>query len=97
MRFYGEKVDDKPEYPEYNGDNSPATDGYPYDEEIAARCPPHTTERKLVTRIDFHVIPFLCIMYCMAHPQASSVAHAKLQQCLPSLTESTLATQLSLV
>ncbi|KAF2745626.1 hypothetical protein M011DRAFT_130201 [Sporormia fimetaria CBS 119925] len=30
------------------------------------QCPPHTTERKLVTRIDFRVIPWLCIMYLLA-------------------------------
>jgi hypothetical protein len=29
-------------------------------------CPPHTTEAKLVRRIDLHVIPFLCIMYLLA-------------------------------
>ena len=29
-------------------------------------CPPHTTESKLITRIDLHVIPFLCIMYLLA-------------------------------
>lgn len=29
-------------------------------------CPPHTTESKLIYRIDLHVIPFLCIMYLLA-------------------------------
>lgn len=29
-------------------------------------CPPHTTERKLVTRIDLRVMPFLCVMYLLA-------------------------------
>jgi hypothetical protein len=29
-------------------------------------CPPHTTERKLLTRIDLRVVPFLCIMYLLA-------------------------------
>lgn len=29
-------------------------------------CPPHTTERKLITKIDLHVVPFLCIMYLLA-------------------------------
>lgn len=33
---------------------------------IEVQCPPHTTERKLVTKIDFHVVPFLCIMYLLA-------------------------------
>jgi MFS family permease len=30
------------------------------------QCPAHTTDRKLLTKIDFHVIPFLCIMYLLA-------------------------------
>ena len=29
-------------------------------------CPPHTTEAKLLRRIDLRVIPFLCIMYLLA-------------------------------
>lgn len=29
-------------------------------------CPPHTTERKLLARIDVRVVPFLCIMYLLA-------------------------------
>ena len=45
----------------------PRYDGHIYDEapELVA-CPPHTTEAKLVTRIDLHVVPFLCIMYLLA-------------------------------
>jgi hypothetical protein len=66
MRFYGEKPENKSDYPPETGygpnDLSP-TDGYGYDEDMPLRCPPHTTERKLVTRIDLHVMPFLCIMY----------------------------------
>lgn len=38
--------------------------GTPYDETLV--CPPHTTERKLVNKIDFHVVPFLCILYLLA-------------------------------
>lgn len=29
-------------------------------------CPPHTTDRKLLARIDMRVVPFLCIMYLLA-------------------------------
>lgn len=29
-------------------------------------CPPHTTERKLVAKIDLHVVPWLCVMYLLA-------------------------------
>ena len=37
-----------------------------YDDDLPVVCPPHTTERKLVAKIDLHVIPFLCIMYLLA-------------------------------
>ena len=29
-------------------------------------CPPHTTERKLMMKIDLHVLPYLCILYLLA-------------------------------
>ena len=29
-------------------------------------CPAHTTERRLLSRVDLHVLPFLCIMYLLA-------------------------------
>ena len=29
-------------------------------------CPPHTTERKLIAKIDFRVIPVLSILYLLA-------------------------------
>jgi MFS family permease len=38
--------------------------GTAYDDTLV--CPPHTTERKLVNKIDFHVVPFLCILYLLA-------------------------------
>jgi hypothetical protein len=33
---------------------------------FAVQCPPHTTEQRLVYRIDLHVIPWLCVMYLLA-------------------------------
>ena len=54
-----EPFENSPDYTtsnEYGG-------GVEYDDDLSVECPPHTTERKLVARIDFHVIPFLCIMY----------------------------------
>lgn len=36
------------------------------DDELGLQCPPHTTERKLMTKIDLHVVPFLCILYLLA-------------------------------
>ena len=35
-------------------------------DELAVICPPHTTERKLMTKIDWKVIPILSIMYLLA-------------------------------
>ena len=29
-------------------------------------CPPHTTESKLMWKVDYHVVPWLCIMYLLA-------------------------------
>ena len=34
-----------------------------YDENIEVQCPPQTSERRLIAKIDLRVIPFLSIMY----------------------------------
>lgn len=34
--------------------------------EADVQCPPHTTESKLLWKIDYHVVPFLCVMYLLA-------------------------------
>ncbi|KAJ4294480.1 High-affinity nicotinic acid transporter [Kalmusia sp. IMI 367209] len=39
-------------------------------------CPPHTTESKLVTKIDLHVVPFLCIMYLLAFLDRVNISNA---------------------
>ncbi|KJZ79475.1 hypothetical protein HIM_00944 [Hirsutella minnesotensis 3608] len=41
-------------------------------------CPPHTTERKLLARIDAHVVPFLCIMYLLAFLDRVNISNADL-------------------
>lgn len=50
--------------------NSPNEYGYQgdalYDDDLHIQCPPHTTERKLVRRVDLRVMPFLCILYLLA-------------------------------
>ena len=80
MRFYPEKkekpVSDYPPETDYAHDNYPNGG---YDEYSQVQCPPHTTERKLIMRIDLHVVPFLCIMYRM-HPPSPA------QMSLPPLT-----------
>ncbi|KFA61686.1 hypothetical protein S40285_03502 [Stachybotrys chlorohalonatus IBT 40285] len=39
-------------------------------------CPPHTTERKLLFRIDMRVVPWLSIMYVMAFLDRVNIANA---------------------
>ncbi|KAJ8106931.1 hypothetical protein OPT61_g9214 [Boeremia exigua] len=40
------------------------------------QCPAHTTEAKLVRRIDLHVIPYLCVMYLLAFLDRVNIANA---------------------
>lgn len=56
----------------------PRYDANTYDDDAPelVACPPHTTESKLVTRIDLHVIPFLCIMYLLAFLDRVNIANA---------------------
>ncbi|KAF2861832.1 MFS general substrate transporter [Piedraia hortae CBS 480.64] len=39
-------------------------------------CPEHTTERKLLARIDLHVIPFLCVLYLLAFLDRVNIGNA---------------------
>ncbi|KAF2663968.1 MFS general substrate transporter [Microthyrium microscopicum] len=48
------------------------------DDDLQVQCPSHTTERKLVTKIDLHVLPFLCIMYLLAFLDRVNIANANL-------------------
>ncbi|KAI1393752.1 MFS general substrate transporter [Hypoxylon trugodes] len=68
---------DKP-VEEIIGNNSyhPGIADVEYDE-LHVPCPPHTTERKLMTRIDWNLIPFLCIMYLLAFLDRVNIANAK--------------------
>uniref|UniRef100_A0A8H7K111 Major facilitator superfamily (MFS) profile domain-containing protein n=1 Tax=Bionectria ochroleuca TaxID=29856 RepID=A0A8H7K111_BIOOC len=40
------------------------------------QCPPHTTERRLLVKIDLHVVPFLCIMYLLAFLDRVNISNA---------------------
>ncbi|KAF3032605.1 hypothetical protein E8E12_003373 [Didymella heteroderae] len=56
---------------------SPHYDGnYAEEAPELVQCPPHTTEAKLLRRIDLHVIPFLCIMYLLAFLDRVNIANA---------------------
>jgi MFS family permease len=50
--------------------------GTEYDE-LHVPCPPHTTESKLMRKIDFRVIPFLIILYLLAFLDRVNIANAK--------------------
>lgn len=47
-----------------------------YDDDLHVECPPHTTERKLVSRIDYHIIPVLCILYLLAFLDRVNISNA---------------------
>lgn len=54
-------------YPQnYPGANDEALAGDPTYAQDVVQCPPHTTERKLLARIDLHVIPWLVLLYWLA-------------------------------
>ena len=36
------------------------------EEDGGLKCPSHTTDLKLMSKIDAHVVPFLCVMYLLA-------------------------------
>lgn len=40
-------------------------------------CPAHTTERKITTKIDLHLVPFVCVLYLMAFLDRVNVANAR--------------------
>ena len=73
MRFFGgekqgslsSSLDHAQNYPPPNDFSDYPLSGS-YDDDLHVQCPPHTTESKLVRRIDFRVIPCLCIMYLLA-------------------------------
>lgn len=53
----------------HSGSGRNSTDVRDTEVAIAAEevvCPPHTTERRLMAKIDMRVVPFLCIMYLLA-------------------------------
>ncbi|KAF1849892.1 MFS general substrate transporter [Cucurbitaria berberidis CBS 394.84] len=75
--MFGKKEKDIPSAHFDKQEPVPRYDANTYDvaPELVA-CPPHTTESKLVTKIDLHVIPFLCIMYLLAFLDRVNIANA---------------------
>lgn len=48
-----------------------------YGEPGVASCPPHTTEGKLLSRIDLHLLPFVSTLYLLAFLDRVNVANAR--------------------
>ncbi|KAK8158741.1 major facilitator superfamily domain-containing protein [Phyllosticta citrichinensis] len=65
-----------PGAPEKFSHGSPPSPAVECDGDLRVCCPPHTTERKLVARIDLRVIPLLCLMYLLAFLDRVNIANA---------------------
>lgn len=49
-----------------------------YDERpTTVECPSHTTERKLMNRVDWHILPFVIVLYLLAFLDRVNIANAK--------------------
>ncbi|KAM3076042.1 High-affinity nicotinic acid transporter [Clarireedia jacksonii] len=57
--------------------NFPPRNGEVEYDELHVVCPSHTTEAKLMRKIDLRVIPFLCILYLLAFLDRVNIANAK--------------------
>ena len=44
---------------------------------VEVPCPPHTTERKLLMRIDYHLVPFVIVLYLCAFLDRVNIANAR--------------------
>lgn len=46
-------------------------------DELGVVCPAHTSEKKLLSRIDWHLLPFISLLYLLAFLDRVNVANAK--------------------
>ena len=73
-----EKAEQPIEAPVHNTYHPSGNDALQYDgSEMALVCPPHTTPRKIVTRIDFHLMPYLILLYLLAFLDRVNIANAR--------------------
>ena len=49
-----------------------------YEDDLLPQCPPSMTERKLMARIDFRIIPVLSILYLLAFLDRTNIANANI-------------------
>lgn len=67
---------DAADHGNYNYDPDMAHPAHNFDEDHPVECPPHTTEWKLMRKVDLRVIPVLSIMYLMAFLDRTNIANA---------------------
>lgn len=77
--MFSKKEKDVQTSPDFNAQKSEPQFNGDYSDEASelVQCPPHTTEAKLLRKIDLHVIPWLCIMYLLAFLDRVNIANAK--------------------
>jgi len=45
--------------------------------DMSVQCPAHTTERKLMSKIDWHILPFIIVLYLLAFLDRVNIANAR--------------------
>ena len=71
-----EPIDDKQQYGNSVYDSNIHHPGAEYDDDLGVQCPSHTSQRRLVSKIDLRVIPVLSILYLLAFLDRTNIANA---------------------
>ena len=69
-------VEDKQQYGNNYYDPDIAHHDAEYDDDLQVPCPSHTSQRRLVTKIDLRVIPVLSLLYLLAFLDRTNIANA---------------------
>lgn len=72
-----EKAEHRSEAPAHNTYHPGSDNALPYKDDASVVCPPHTTQGKIVARIDFHLMPFLIILYLLAFLDRVNIANTR--------------------
>ena len=72
----GSPSDYEPDYGKKHYDPDLVHPNTDFDHDLLLECPPHTTQRKLITKIDFRVVPVLSILYLLAFLDRTNIANA---------------------
>lgn len=73
---YSNSETEKKEPIAYTGNAYYPEDGAAYDD-LQLQCPTHTTEKKLIAKIDFRVMPVLCVLYLLAFLDRVNISNAR--------------------